>query len=398
MTGWMRHLLGSVCLTVTAAAPEQVLNRLVREGVFFWDLQRPDPFTCRFSVRRRDRQRAEELAERSFGTVMEAQETGLPLLVPKLLRRKFLICALGVVAVMMTVLPGFVWCIHVEGNDKVPAEKILQELENLGVGFGTWGGDIVSQDLKNRMLNIIPELEWLTVNRSGGLATVIVRERLTADEPIDRREICNLVSAEDCLITQMEVLSGHALCETGDVVQKGQVLVSAYQELEISTQVTRALGEIYGNTWHDQDMVTPAEAVCKGEVTGEQRRYAVEIGKKRINFYGDSGIWGAGCDKIVVNHTLTLPGGYTLPISWIEEIAVERETETATVPPEDAAEILRTGATGALEQSMIAGQILEDRTMVRREGAVYRLTGDYACHEMVARPVPAIQWESEGTT
>ena len=66
MTSWMRHLLGSVCLTVTAAAPEQVLNRLVREGVFFWDLQRPDPFTCRFSVRRRDRQRAEELAKPFF--------------------------------------------------------------------------------------------------------------------------------------------------------------------------------------------------------------------------------------------------------------------------------------------------------------------------------------------
>ena len=143
MTSWMRHLLGSVCLTVTAAAPEQVLNRLVREGVFFWDLQRPDPFTCRFSVRRRERQRAEELAERSFGTVMEAKETGLPLLVPKLLHRKFLVCALGAVAVMMTVLPGFVWCIHVEGNHKVPAEKILQELESRGAGFGTGGGDIV---------------------------------------------------------------------------------------------------------------------------------------------------------------------------------------------------------------------------------------------------------------
>ena len=80
MTSWMRHLLGSVCLTVTAAAPEQVLNRLVREGVFFWDLQRPDPFTCRFSVRRRDRQRAEELAERSFGTVMEATTARLAIM------------------------------------------------------------------------------------------------------------------------------------------------------------------------------------------------------------------------------------------------------------------------------------------------------------------------------
>lgn len=398
MNGWLRRLLGSARLAVSSAAPEQVLNRLVREKVTFWDLERPDDFTCAFSVRRRDRQRARTLAEHAFGTVTAEVETGLPVVLPRLLRRKFLVTSLAAVAVLMSLLPEFVWCIHVEGNDKVPAEQILQELEALGVGFGTWGRDIVSQDLKNHMLNIIPELEWLTVNRSGGLATVMVRERLTADEPIDRREICNLVAVEDCLITGMDVLSGNALCAIGDTVEQGQVLVSAYRELEICTQVTRALGEVYGDTWRKQDAVTPAETVIKGDVVAETSRYALQLGKKRINFYGDSGIWGAGCDKIVTYHTLTLPGGYTLPVTWIEETAVERETETAAVQPSAAEAILKEGTAASVERAMIAGQILDDQTTVGRDGGCYRLTGHYACHEMVARPAPAIQWESEGTT
>ena len=45
--------------------------------------------------------------------------------------------------------------------------QILRELQELGVGFGTYGPSIKPQELKNQMLLRIPKLQWLTVQQSG---------------------------------------------------------------------------------------------------------------------------------------------------------------------------------------------------------------------------------------
>ena len=65
------------------------------------------------------------------------------------------------------VIPKFVFFYEVVGNETVPEAQILRELQNLGVGFGTYGPSIRPQELKNRMLLQIPKLQWLTVQQSG---------------------------------------------------------------------------------------------------------------------------------------------------------------------------------------------------------------------------------------
>lgn len=398
MTEFVRHLAGSCRLEVAAAAPELVLNRLTREQLPFWNLLRKDPFTVEITVRHRDREQAEKLATAAMGEVRLLGETGLPVLLRGLQHRKAFAVALVLILIAAYVSTLFVWCIRVEGNERVPDQLILRQLEELGIGFGTWGGDIVPQDLKNHMLNRVPELEWLTVNKDGGLATAVVRERPEVPEVIDRRMVTNLVASQDCLITKMEVLSGGAVCQVGDTVRKGELLISGYQDLEFCTQVTRALGEVYGRTWREQNAVTPAETLWKTDEGETNCRFALLIGKKRINLYGDSGISEVGCDKMIVYHTLTLPGGYTFPLTLVEERTTARTLEPGTLLLTEAVQLLQDGTARAVSEDMIAGEILRDDLDVRREGDLYRLTGYYECQEMVARAAPATLSESEGNS
>lgn len=398
MTDRLRTLLGAFRLTVRSAAPENVLSRLSRERVRFWDLRRDDDFTVTLTVRRRDIDRASQLIARTQGEITERTALGLPVVTRRLRRRWAFFAAAALVLASMQVVTDFVWHVDVAGNDRVPAEAIRRELAELGVGFGTWGFDIVPQDLKNRMLAEIPELEWLTVVRSGGLATAVVREREPTPEVVDRRMVTNLVAVRDCLITDVEALSGQAVCAPGDTVRAGELLISGWMDLELCTRATRALGEVYGRTWHRREAVTPAETVCQTYEGETHRRYALVLGRTRINFYGDSGNWGQGCDKIITYHTLTLPGGCQLPVTLVEETAVERETEARAVTPAEAEALLTGAAEAAVTGELVAGQVLQRTADVRRDGGVYRLEGTWECREMVAREVPAIQTESEGTT
>ena len=66
----------------------------------------------------------------------------------------------GGLAVILTAaltLPQFIWTMEVSGNSTIPEERILRELESLGIGFGTYGPSIDSQDVKHHMLALFPE-------------------------------------------------------------------------------------------------------------------------------------------------------------------------------------------------------------------------------------------------
>ncbi len=398
MTDGVRTALGAWRLVVRAASPEQVLSRLSREKLRFWAPVRRDDFTAEATVAGRDLARARAAVTAAQGEVLSETPLGLLRLRPLFRRRKAFLAAVAAILLSVQVLTGYVWCLRVEGNEAVPDEAILRQLAELGVGFGTRGRDIVSQDLKNRVLAELPQLEWLTVNRSGGLATVVVRERLETPAVLDRRMVTNLVAVRDCLVTEMQVLSGQAVRQVGDTVRAGELLVSGYADLEHCTQATRSLGEVYGRTWRRQEAVTPAQAAWQLGVGETHRRYALLLGRRRINFYKTSGIWGSGCDKMIVYHQLTLPGGYTFPVTLVEEIAVEREQTAETLTPAHARQLLETGTAAAVQASMVAGELLREDVDVQREGALYRLRATYECREMVAREVPARFTESEGTT
>ena len=396
MTGLFRFLAGYYRVGIHGAAPELALNRLVHERIPFWDLKRIDDFTSEISIKKKNFERVQHLASKAQNEATFLQEYGFFCHFRGLKKRKAFVAAVFLIMLSVYVSTGFVWCLRVEGNNAVPSEHILRELEDLGVHFGTPGRAIVSQDLKNRMLVKIPELEWLTVNRSGGLATVVVRERNQVPKRVDRQLVTNMIAQRDCIITNMEVLSGQAVCQPGDTVHQGELLISGYTDLEHCTEATRALGEVYGRTWREQNAVIPAEYQEKGKVGATHRRYALLIGRKRINLYGDSGIWDNSCDKMTVYHPLSLPGGYTFPITLVEEIYTERTVTAQSMTPAEADDILIQGTAEAVRKDMVAGEIVKETLHVERDGGVYRLTGTYECHEMVARSAPAILLESEG--
>lgn len=86
---------------------------------------------------------------------------------------------------------------------------------------------------------------------------------------------------------------------------------------------------------------------------------------------------------------LTLPLGLTLPIGL--EIVERRGYDLTPAPLEkDAAEkLLEQQVTGSVQQDMLAGTILEERSELSRCSGIYELTASVRCEEMIARQVRA---------
>ena len=305
--------LGVTRLQVTGASPEWCLQRLAKARVPFHFCGKPDAFTAGIWILRRDEARVTRLV-RAAGCECHVEERGgFPAIFGGLQRRLWLPVLLLAAAAAAVIVPKFVFFYTVEGNETVPSAQILRELQELGVGFGTYGPSIKPQELKNQMLLRIPKLQWLTVQQSGMRAVVVVRERPEKEPVLDRRSPVNVVAARAGVLTRVQAEAGNCLCAPGQAVTAGELLVSAYTDFGFKTQVTAARAEIYAETIRRATCVLPQHWSVKEAKTARRSAVSLLVGRRRITLFG-GGIPEKPCEKETKTYWLTLPGGFSLPL------------------------------------------------------------------------------------
>lgn len=382
LAGWCR-------IRITGASPQWILSALATRRVAFREFRKTDDFTAELRILKRDLPAAYAAAQRSMCDLELMQCGGFAATFAWVKKRPLFPLLLALTILTGTSLPRFVWFYEVTGNERVPAQKILRELDALGVGFGTYGKSIQPQWVKNHMLFRIPELQWLTVTQNGACATVVVRERPEAEPVDDRKTARNVVAARAGLVTRVSVLAGSSLCKPGDVVREGQLLVSAYADFGYKTQVSGALAEIYAKTWHRACTVLPETAERK-QYTGTQSRcVSLVLGRKRWKLFGDSGFFTGNGDKMKITHTLTLPGGFSLPAAIEITTKTDYDTVEAQADAGAAQETMERLARERAQADMIAGTICSERYLLERRGGQLRLYSTLECEEMIARMVRA---------
>lgn len=380
--GWHR-------IRVTGASPQWILGAMAKRRVAFRDFRKTDDFTAELVIPRRALPAACGAARKAMCELTVSASGGAPVLLAGLRKRPAFPVMLAVTALLAFACTRFVWFYEVSGNVRVPSQKILRELRELGVGFGTYGPSIEPQHLKNHMLCRIPELSWLTVTQNGGCAVVTVRER-PADEPVnDRRTARNVLASRGGVLTRVSVLDGNALCKPGDIVQEGQLLVSAYTDWGYKTQVSGALAEIYAQTSRKSCTLLPEKTLRKVYTGGQSRSVCLILGQKRWKLCGKSGFFDGECDTMTTMHVWTLPGGFSFPAAIEITTRSDYDTVEAAVDPEAAREQMECLVKARTGEDMIAGTIEQARFTMQQCGGAYRLYASLRCEEMIARMVDA---------
>lgn len=383
------YFAGMLRVRITGASPDWALERLGLRKIAVREITHCDAFTVEATILKRDWNRAQAVVQGAMCELEVREEAGLRHTFCGVLRRPALYAGLMLTLLGAIFLPKFVFFYEVSGNERVPTAVILRQLEALGVGFGTFGPNIKPQDIKNQILNRIPELQWITIQQSGMCARVIVRERPEPEPVYDRKTPGNVIAAQSGVITSVDCMAGNCLCQPGQAVKRGELLVSAYTDHGFKTQVSAALAEIYAETAHHIGTVTP-DRVLKKVFTGHtHRQIALIAGNRRWNIFGKSGFFYKNCDKMTMYHPLQLPRGYFFPVGIAITVFSEYDTEEAPLSLDDAEAFLRQDAVRAVSETMIAGQIQDVQGELTRDGGLFRLESRIQCEEMIARMVPA---------
>ena len=378
-----RSITGVVRMELTSADLSGMLNQFSNQNIALFDLMYIDELTANFTVFRKDRRKLEEICTARGDILKNAGCSGLFWKIAPLKRRPVLVTGVLLLAILMGFVPSRVLFIEVEGNGRIPGQQILEAAADCGIRFGASRRLVRSEQVKNSLLGAIPELQWAGINTYGSRAVITVRERTDAVQGTGDPLVSSIVAAVDGVVTECTVTRGSGLCQPGQAVAKGQILISGYTDCGITIRATRAEGEITARTRRDVTAVTLSQWLVRREEMDSQSYYSLILGKKRINFYKGSGIFGGSCVKMYSKYVLTLPGGFELPLSLIRETVIPAKTDEQEIrEPEDT---LRNFAGKYLSEQMIAGRVLSEEVSVYRDGGIFRLVGTYACLESIGQ-------------
>ena len=291
--------------------------------------------------------------------------------------------------VLLLVWSGmFIWDIEIEGNETIPEGVLRQALAECGVDVGAFWPGFSQDQIRNSVILRVPGIRWMTVTVRGSHAKVIIRESRKHLPLVAEKEYVNIVAAKAGIVETVQALRGTALKESGQAALPGEVLIGGYATGRDGVQgPVRAIGTVTARTWYELTAQAPLEAAEKTDYGAKHTRWALIFGKRRINFYKDSSICPAGCDKIINVYTLGWKGVFTLPVTVertvLTEVDLTAQAQTA-LREEMEAQLME-----LLEQSVGEdGEILSASFTASEGDGVMYVTLHAECREPIGRDQP----------
>lgn len=368
---------------ITADLP-QVLKLAAKENIEIYELEQPEGICHRLKIRPEDYPGLERICEKTGSAMKLIRRTTRDEMMKGIMERPVLILGILLLAALTWFLPRRVLFFQVEGNEALPARQILEAAEKSGLCFGASARDVRSEKVKNSLLDILPELQWVGVNLRGCVAVIQVRER---EEPPARQEagFGHIVAARDGVISQCTAYRGNLLCRPGEAVTQGQLLISGFTDTGLVIRAEQASGEIFAMTNRQLEMILPRSIMEKSPEGPEGLQISLRLGKKRINLWKNSGISSTTCDRMYKEYYVTLPGGFRLPGALVVETFQECAVSSGQIPDARAEQFLRKYARDYLLSIMNAGVIQDAALDFRFSEGEALLAGEYHCMEMIGK-------------
>lgn len=374
----------NIKLMVHTAEPERLISLLAEQSVTLNHIVRKDDICIILEVHSKQLSVVKSIIEHCGGELKVLNNTAMHSHISEIFRHPILVIGAFIYIILLFYLPGRILFVQVEGNSYISSVEILDCANRCGIHFGSVRRDIRSEQVKNYLLDEIHDLSWVGVNTKGCVATITVKEKAKSEILQNNDHFCGIYSKKDAVIRKITVTQGTPLCQVGDAVTEGQLLISGYTDCGIKLRMDGAAGEVYGETTHDLHLITPMEYLLRCGEGKTNVNYSLLVGKKLIKLTNSSRISPAECVKIKEINYLLLPGGFQLPIALICEKISEYSTNNE-ICEIDGTSWLKDLGRKYVEDEMTAGYICSENAHLETLEDVILLKGKYICNEMIGQ-------------
>ncbi|WP_054691882.1 sporulation protein YqfD [Syntrophomonas palmitatica] len=250
---------GTIRVKLGGKNQEKVINMASARGIYIWDIKRNGP-DLNLKVRSSAFKALQTIAEENGFALDVTEKKGLPFYGNIIRKRMGFLGGALLFIMALYLLSSFVWFIDVTGNKKVDSKKIILTAARHGVYQGAAKWNFRRTEVEQHILQDISELTYVKLDIKGVRVQIQVVEKIL---PLQDGRPCHIVASKEGVIDDILVLEGEARVKPGDVVSKGDILISGVvvpqkspyvpeEEQEVpEPYIVQARGEVKARVWHD---------------------------------------------------------------------------------------------------------------------------------------------------
>lgn len=336
----LTFIKGFVRVSVAGKFTERFLNICMNRDIYVWNIKKRGEELLHLNLTVEGFKNIPPVASKSRTKVRIVSRHGLPFVIAKYKKRKAFYVGGIIFVILFIYITSFVWSIEVIGNEKVSSEHIVAVLEKNGFKNGKfrYGNDITS--LQNKMLLDIKELSWLWVDIKGTRAIVEVKEKVPIPEIVDKKQPCNIVAKTDGLITEINATYGQRVVKVGEVVKKGDLLISGISNTKYDgIHYLHSSGEVKARTWRVKTAEIPLVKTNFSETDKKISKNTINLFGFGVKLYLKEDVPFEYNREETVVHKLRLGENLVFPVSLERRMFYELKKEEEPITTDTALEI-----------------------------------------------------------
>lgn len=308
----------------------------------------------------------------------EASETmGIYGKILKLENKIALAVSLIVVFGLCVLSQNVIWDVRIDGNENISDSEIILELKNCGLSVGDLWRTVDRSFVEAEILAAYPKIAWININRRGSVAYVDIIEKEGAFFLPKESRCTNIVASEDCIIEEITVKSGVAMVKVGDVVKKGDLLISGVIPFEMGGGFCTAQGEVKGRVADRVEVVVRRSENIKKVKQKKLSSLKLNLFDFSINIFKIYGNLDNECDIIEEKETISLLGNKNLPFSITKEYLLEYDIFEKVYSDDEITALAGKRLTSLLFSRLLNADLVKIKNLGEFTESGYRTYSDF---------------------
>ncbi len=379
----LRWIFGYVSFEAIGESPEKLINLSVKNSIGLWDLKKVNK-SLYGNIMLPEYENFTQIAKKCNCEINPIKKTGFPFVKLRYSKRWGALIGIIIFAAIIWISSLYVWSINVSGNNEISSEDIINTAKDCGVCPGILKKRIDVSSAEQMIMSKLGNIAWMSVNIEGSCVNIIVKEKIVSPEIVGESEPCNIIASKDGQIERLETYKGTPVVSAGDIVTKGQLLVSGVVEgPDFKSGLTDADCKVFAKTKHKVERKIPLTTVQAKDTGKIVKKYRIKAFGKEFSIWSPKKIDDTyRCENSSNNAKFF---GVDIPIVLYTEKWYEQECSEKTITSEEAKKEIVEELSKIQDENNQDIKILEKFEEEREENGEYIYNAIFSCIENIGK-------------
>jgi len=375
----LRYLQGTVEVTLEGGLFNRFFSLAMNERLHVRNI-RLKGNTARFYVFAREYARMRPIARKSQCRMRVSSKSGLPFAVSAVPNKMSLIAGLLIFCLVIGFLGSMIFTIEIAGSSTIPRKTLLDSLARNGLRVGMMRSDVNAEAVRHAVMIENDRLAWMAINLSFGKALVEVRDKITQQyqDALTGRAV---VAKCDAQVKEISIINGYPVVRPGEVVLKGQTLVSNTDPEKGVWYADKVEAAVYGYTEYTMVYELPKYHVFRVETGNVTRHRTVLFADREVDLFRQEYPYRYFNEIEYVRQVRVFSVDIPLTVRTVEYREVEQYSGLLNRAQADG--LFRDYQAGYERASLAACEILNREMTVTESPDSFEYRVKYLCYESI---------------